>query len=103
MVGSNGSQIRKAIETTPRPALLAATGTWKTDALEITATAPADADAFVAVWEAERSIKVTRGENSGQRLCTGRIVRRLVKVASAGAQGTARVALDPAWKAVGAV
>lgn len=103
MVGSNTNQIRKAIESTPRPALLAATGTWKADALEVTATAPADGDAYVAVWEAERSIKVTRGENSGETLSNVRIVRRLVKVAAAGKLGTARVALDPAWKTVGAV
>jgi hypothetical protein len=103
MVGSSTGLIRQAIASTTRPSLLPASSKWTADAVEITATAPANADVLVAVWETERTIKVTRGENSGETLSNVRIVRRLVKVASAGKQGTTRVALDPAWKTVGAV
>jgi len=103
MVGSSTGQIRMAIAKAPRPALLAATATWKPDAVEITTTAPTDAEVLVAVYETERTVKVTRGENSGETLSNSRIVRRLVKVASPGKQGTIKVPLDPAWKSVGAV
>ena len=55
---------------------------------------------LVAVWEAERTVKVPRGENSGETLSNVRIVRRLVKVP---AGKSVKIALDPAWKSVGAV
>ncbi len=103
LVGSSSGQIKVAIAEAKRPALLPASATWKSDAVDVTATAPADADVMVAVWEAERSIKVTRGENSGETLSNVRIVRRLVKVAAAGKQGSVHIPLDSAWKAVGAV
>jgi hypothetical protein len=103
MVGSSTGQIKLAIANAPKPALLAATGTWSHGVLEVATTAPPDAEVLVAVWEADRSIKVTRGENSGATLSNARIVRRLVRVAPAGTQGTVRVALDPAWRDVGAV
>jgi hypothetical protein len=103
MVGSNIGQIKLAIANAPKPALLAATATWKDGVLEVATTAPPDAEVLVAVWEADRTIKVTRGENSGATLSNARIVRRLVSVAPAGKQGSARVALDPAWRDVGAV
>ena len=82
---------------------LAATGSWKDNVLEVTATAPPGAEVLVAVWEAARTIKVTRGENSGATLSNVRIVRKLEHVAVAGKQGTVRVSLDPAWRDVGAV
>ncbi|MEO8703662.1 MAG: DUF1223 domain-containing protein [Kofleriaceae bacterium] len=103
MVGSNTQQVRAAIDKAARPALLAATASWSKDAVAVTTTAPADADVFVAVWEAERSIKVTRGENSGSTLANARIVRRFERVAAAGKQGTITVQLDPSWREVGAV
>jgi hypothetical protein len=103
LVGSSTGQIKIAIAKAEKPALLAATGTWKSDALDITTTAPAGADVLVAVWEADRTIRVTRGENSGATLSNVRIVRRLVRVASAGKQGSIQIALDPAWRDVGAV
>jgi len=103
MVGSSTGQIKRAIADTPRPTLLTATARWKTESLEVTTTAPADAEVLVAVWEAERSTKVTRGENSGETLTNVRVVRRLARVAAPGKQGTVRVALDPGWRAVGAV
>ncbi len=103
LVGSSTGQINMAIAKAPRPALLAATATWKADAVEITTTAPTDAEVLVAVYETERTVKVTRGENSGETLSNSRIVRKLVKVAPAGKQGTIKIPLDPAWKSVGAV
>jgi hypothetical protein len=103
LVGSSTGQIKMAIAKAQRPALLAATATWTPGALEITTTAPADAEVLVAVYEAERTVKVPRGENSGETLSNSRIVRKLVRVAAAGKQGTIKVPLDPAWKSVGAV
>ena len=64
---------------------------------------PADADVLVAVWESERTVKVTRGENSGRALSNSRIVRRLERVAAAGQPGKIAVKLDPSWKGTGAV
>jgi hypothetical protein len=103
LVGSSTGQIKLAIANARRPDLLAATGTWKDGALEVTATAPADADVFVAVWEASRTVHVPRGENAGAKLSNVRIVRRLERVAVAGKRGTLRVALDRAWGETGAV
>jgi len=103
MVGSNLVAITSAIAKAPRPALLPATATWSAASVEVTATAPADADVLVAVWEGHRSIKVTRGENSGSTLANDRVVRRLDRVAAAGKAGTIKVQLDPAWKDTGAV
>ncbi len=103
MVGSNARQVRRAIAKAPHPALLAATATWKPGRLEVTTTAPPDAEVLVAVWEAKRSTKVTRGENSGETLDNVHVVRRLARAAAAGKRGTVTIELDPAWKAVGAV
>ncbi len=103
MVGSNTGEVRAALAKAAPPALLPARATWAKDAIEVTATAPADADVLVAVWEAERSIKVTRGENSGSTLSNVHIVRRLERVAPAGKQGTITVKLDPGWHETGAV
>jgi hypothetical protein len=102
-VGSHAKAIQKAIEEAPRPALLAATTKWSADRLEVTATAPADADILVALYEDGRRIAVTRGENSGETLSNDRVVRRLERVAKAGSQGTLALPIDPAWKNVGAV
>jgi hypothetical protein len=102
-VGSHTRTIEKAIADAPRPALLAATATWTSGKLEITATAPADADVLVAVWEDGRKIAVTRGENSGDTLANDRIVRRLERVSRAGAKGTLALPIDPKWRNVGAV
>jgi hypothetical protein len=103
MVGSHAQKVAGAIGAAPRPALLAASAAWDQAQLEVTATAPADADVLVAVWEEARTIAVTRGENAGEKLTNYRVVRRLERVAAAGQRGTARIALDPAWKGTGAV
>ncbi len=103
VVGSNLVAVTGAIANATRPALLAATGTWSKDKLEITATAPADADVIVVVWEDAAATKVKRGENAGETLGNDRAVRRLERVAPAGARGTITVKIDPAWRSVGAV
>ncbi|MBX3161023.1 MAG: DUF1223 domain-containing protein [Deltaproteobacteria bacterium] len=103
LVGSHTRAIEKAIAEVPRPARLAATAAWHGDRLEVTATAPADADVLVALWEDGRRIDVTRGENSGEVLANDRVVRRLERVAKAGARGTIVLAIDPRWRHVGAV
>ncbi len=66
------------------------------------ATAPADADAWVALWQDGAVTEVARGENQGARLTSDRIVRRLVRVATAGHDGAVTLAIDPAWTHVGA-
>lgn len=103
MVGSNVVAVTAAIAKAPRPTLLATTATWSKDALEITATAPADADVLIAVWDDAPATKVKRGENAGETLANDRAVRRLERVARAGARGTIIVKIDPSWGSVGAV
>jgi len=103
MVGSHTQKIAAAIAAAPRPALLDATAAWDKAQLEVTATAPADAEVLVAVWEDARTIAVTRGENAGETLTNHHIVRRLERVTGPGQRGTRRVALDPSWKSAGAI
>ncbi|MDB4960723.1 MAG: uncharacterized protein JWP01_722 [Myxococcales bacterium] len=103
MVGSNLLAITTAIAKAPRPALLPATVAWSTEALEVTATAPADADVIVVVWEDAPATKVKRGENAGETLGNDRVARRLQRVAMAGTRGMITVTIDPTWRAVGAV
>lgn len=103
MVGSHTQKVAAAIAGAPRPALLAATASWAKDHVEVTATAPADADVLVAIWEDARTISISRGENAGEKLTNHRIVRRLERIAAASQRGTRRVALDPSWQGAGAV
>jgi hypothetical protein len=103
VVGSNTAAVVEAIQRAARPALLAATASWSSDSVTIAATAPADAEVWVAVWEERTTTKVTRGENSGQTLGSDRVVRRLSRVASAGQKASAVLKLDPAWRSTGAV
>jgi hypothetical protein len=103
MVGSNIVAITTAIAKAPRPALLAATAAWKPDALEISTTAPAGADVLVAIYEDGTRTKIPRGENAGETLAGDRVVRRLERVAVAGAKGSITVKLDPSWRIGGAV
>ena len=70
--------------------------------MTVEATAPADADVLVAVWEDGTKTQVTRGENSGSTLAGERVVRRLERVAEAGKTGRLTIALGP-WQASGAV
>ncbi len=103
MVGSNALAVAAAIGAASRPALLSTKSVWSTSQLEVTVTAPADADVFVAVWEDGTKTKVTRGENAGETLVHDRVVRHLERVAMAGKKGTSTIKLDPSWRATGAV
>jgi hypothetical protein len=103
VVGSNAVAVSAAIQRAARPALLAATAAWTEDAVTVTATAPGDAEVWVAVWEDGTNTKVTRGENAGGELGSDRVVRRLERVAPAGQRASAVVKLDPGWRTVGAV
>lgn len=103
MVGSVFANVKMAIAATPYPALLAANATWTAEYVEVTATAPAGADVFVAVWEDSQRVKVTRGENRGETLAHDRVVRRFERVAPAGTRKSLRIPLDGTWKSVGAI
>jgi len=102
-VGSNAGAIRTAIASTPRIARLAASATWSSDHVDLTATAPADADVLVAIYEGARRTKVARGENSGETLANAHVVRRLERVAAAGKAGTITLKLDSRWTGIGAI
>lgn len=104
VIGSNAAAVNQAVHKAPRPALLAAaSAAWTPEAVTIRATAPADADVWVAVWEDGTNVKIGGGENSGQTLGSDRVVRRFERVAAAGQRGSAAVRLDPRWHATGAV
>ncbi|MGE0867214.1 MAG: DUF1223 domain-containing protein [Kofleriaceae bacterium] len=103
MVGSNAKAATAAIAKAPRPALLAATMTTTGDAVSISATAPPDADVFVAIWQPSTRTKVVRGENAGAVLRSDRVVRRLERVAAAGSTNTIRITVDRTWQPVGAL
>lgn len=98
LVGSYRDKIHAAIKAHPRIALLEVTGTWTTGTLEVTATAPANTEVYVAVWEAQVSTDVPRGENAGATLVNARVVRALERV-----RAKTRVALDSRWRDSGAV
>jgi hypothetical protein len=83
MVGSQWFAVTRAIASAPKQQPVTAKATWTNDKLTIDATAPADADVFVAVWEDGTRTKVPRGENAGK-------------------PGSLAVALGP-WKAGGAI
>jgi hypothetical protein len=103
MVGSDAGAVTHAIEAAARPALLTASGKWAADAVTVTASAPATADVWVAVWEDSTSTKVLRGENSGETLASTHVVRRLEHIAAAGQTATVTLKLDPSWHGTGAI
>jgi hypothetical protein len=103
MVGSNAVAISGALATIAPPALLPVNGVWSSSQLEVTATAPAGADVWVAIWEDGTKTKVTRGENAGETLVHDRVVRRFERVTIAGKKSTITISLDPTWRAIGAV
>ena len=102
MVGSQWARVEASIMAAPRQQPVAAKATWEDARVTVTATAPADADVLVAVWENAPATKALHGENSGEMLSGERVVRRLERVAEAGKTGTLAIALGP-WKAAGAV
>lgn len=103
VIGSNLSAVTQAVQRAAHPAVLAATAAWDKDMVTLTATAPGDADVWVAVWEDGTSTRVIRGENAGETLGSDRVVRRLERVAMAGQKASVAIKLDPKWRAGGAV
>jgi hypothetical protein len=103
MVGSHYMRIQQAGAAAPRQQRIAASGTWTTSALTVTATAPATASVYVALWQDGTSTKIPRGENAGETLAGEHIVRKLVLVAAPGKTETKTIKLDSTWRASGAV
>jgi hypothetical protein len=103
LVGSNTIGAVQAIAAAPAQRPIAATATWAPSSVTVDAKAPANADVFVAVWQDGTRTNVRRGENAGATLAGDRVVRRLERVARAGATGSIKIAIDPAWGTVGAV
>jgi hypothetical protein len=103
IVGSQQSRIAKAIAQAPPQSAVTASASWEPKRVIVQASAPADADVWVAVWEDGTHTAVPRGENAGATLANDRVVRKLERVASAGHAGKIEIALDGAWKPGGAV
>jgi hypothetical protein len=103
LVGSHAARVLQAIASAPKQQHIAATATWQTSSITVEATAPADADVLVAIYEDGTHTNVARGENAGEVLSGDRVVRKLQRVAAAGKRGSLTIALDPAWKNVGAI
>ncbi len=103
LVGSQAANVERAIADAAPQRPVTASARWAPDKVVVTATAPADADIVVAVWEHDTRTEVPRGENAGETLGSARVVRRLDRVAAAGQTGSVTVAVDPAWHDVGAV
>jgi hypothetical protein len=103
VIGSDLGAVTRIVQRAAHPAALAATATWASDLVTVTATAPSDADVWVAVWEDGTTTKVVRGENAGETLTGDRVVRRLERIAAAGQRASRQVKLDPSWRAGGAV
>jgi len=102
VIGSQTGRVGQAIADAPHQLAVTANAAWQPGKVTVSATAPADADVWVAVWEDGTRTKVTRGENAGETLAGDRIVRRLERVASAGRAGQVAIALD-GWQPGGAV
>ena len=103
VLGSDAAAIRARVAATPAPTLIDATITWHARTATVSATAPAGADVYVAIYEDDLTTAVRRGENAGASLRNDHIVRRLERVAAAGHDGKVEVALDPSWQRLGAV
>jgi hypothetical protein len=103
VVGSQSGAVEHAIAGATAQTPVTASAVWSDTKVVVTATAPADAEIVVAVWEGSTSTAVPRGENSGSTLGSTHVVRRLDRVAAAGATATITVNVDPAWRDVGAV
>jgi hypothetical protein len=103
MVGSDAIRANKAIIAAPAQHELAARATWSETSITVEATAPADADVLVAIYQDGTKTKVPRGENAGSTMAADRVVRRLERVAAAGKTGSLTLPIDGHWGAVGAI
>ena len=96
VVGSQSGRVTAAVAAAPKQQAITASAVWSATSVAVTATAPADADVWVAIWEDAPRTKVTRGENEGATLIAERVVRKLDRVATAGSNGTITITLPPA-------
>lgn len=103
MVGSHERRAAEAIAAAPRQQKIAATAAWSKTSVTIDATAPANADVWVALWQDGTRTKVPRGENAGATLAADRVVRKLERVAQAGKTGKLTIAIDGSGRDTGAV
>ena len=103
LVGSNAAHAAQEIAAAPRQSAIPATAVWERSRVIVSATAPADADVWVAVWEDGTRTKVPNGENAGETLASDRVVRKLEHVATAGHEGKIEIALAGTWSPGGAV
>lgn len=103
VVGSQSGRVAQAIAAAPKQQPITASAVWTATNVVVTATAPADADVWVAIWQDAPRTKVTRGENEGATLIAERVVRKLERVATAGGNGTITIALPSEWTAHGAI
>ena len=83
-VGSNALRAAQAIADVPRQIKINATAKWTKTTVVFEATAPADADVYVALYQNGTTTKIPRGENAGETLRADRVVRSLALVAKAG-------------------
>lgn len=102
-LGSDRRAIERAVAAAPVMAAIDAHATRARGRVHVTATAPAGADVWVAIWDDGLATDVPRGENAGAHLTDDRIVRALARVAAAGTRGEVDVPLEASWKASGAV
>jgi hypothetical protein len=101
MVGSSAQQIYRAIEEESKRAAegsvsLRAEG----DQVIVRATAPADAEVMVAVFENGATTKVLSGENGGRTIANDAIVRQLIRVGKGTLEERVKLKLGPNMGAV---
>ncbi len=95
VVGSDRRKLARAVEQAAVARPLSVTATWSPRAVQVRATgAVAGEELWVALWQDGLSTEIARGENRGESLRGDHVVRQLVRL---GADGTATVAIDPAW------
>ena len=103
VIGSDRVSATTAVQLAVPTKPIAASIHWHDDSADIEATAPADADAWIAIWQDDVPTTITRGENAGTHTISNRIVRHFERVAAAGTTGHLKVALPLSWKQLGAV
>jgi len=103
VVGSRADAVARAIAAAPAQQRVDATARWTAERIVVDAHGPANADVWVAIWEAETHTEVAKGENAGHALASVRVVRRLERVAASGHAGHVEIGLDRRWRDVGAV
>lgn len=99
LVGSDQRRLLAAVRAAAAPEPLRASARWTTEAVQIQVelSGSPTGELWAALWQDRLTTDVPRGENRGQRLRGDHVVRQLVAVR----EGTARIALEPGWRAGG--